>query len=89
MKDETCGFRCTGYQGQKVWAKLHNLPKDIDCQECSNHADLLFKGLHDHVNIGLGKQAYNPKNFTKFAKEVQCSYNSCVKSGQCKEHELA
>jgi len=88
MKDEVCGFKCTGYDGKKVWEKLHKLPKEIDCETCSEHASVLFSGVHDTVSAGLGKPAHDPKNFKKFAKEVQCAYDSCVKSGNCKEHEL-
>ncbi len=83
IKNEACNFRCSGYDGSKVWDKLHKLPKEIDCEECASHADLLFKGIHDHVNIGLGKPPNNKENFRKFAKEIQCTYDRCVKEGRC------
>ena len=83
LKNETCGFKCTGYEGSKVWKKLHQLPKEIGCSECAAHADELFTGVHDAVNIGLGKKIQNPKNFEKFAKEIACTYNKCKKDGTC------
>jgi len=83
LKNERCGFKCTGYEGSKVWSKLHALPKEIDCQECSAHSDSLFKGLHDHVNVNLGKVPFNKPNYKKFVQEVQCGYNTCVKEGRC------
>ena len=83
-KNETCGYRCTGYDGSKVWQKLHSLPKEIDCEECSSHADSLFKGLHDAVNVGLGKKPFDVENYKKFAKEVECSYSQCKLKGWCK-----
>ena len=83
MKDEVCGAKCTGYDGSKVWEKLHNLPKEMDCETCAAHAEELFTGVHDVVNIGLGKKAQNPKNFQKFAQEIACTYKKCKDSGQC------
>jgi hypothetical protein len=76
-------MRCTGYDGSKVWAKLHDLPKEIDCESCADHADSLFSGLHDAVNLGLGKKPHNPKNFSKFAAEIECAYNRCKAEGFC------
>ena len=80
MKNEACGFRCTGYEGKEVWKKLHQLPKEIDCEECSGHADMLFRGIHDHVNAGLGKEIYDEENYRKFVDEVMCT---CKKRGFC------
>ena len=83
LKNEVCGAKCTGYDGAKVWEKIHNIPKEIDCETCAAHADELFTGVHDVVNIGLGKKAHNPMNLKKFMTEVNCVYNKCVETGQC------
>ena len=83
MKNESCGFRCTGYNGSAVWEELHRLPKKIDCAECSDHADFEFRGLHDHVNLGLGKQAYDKQTYNEWVNEVQCTFNRCKKEGRC------
>lgn len=84
LKNETCGFRCTGYDGAAIWNEIHAIPKKIDCEECSHHADLLLKGVHDHVNAGLGKHPFDSKNYKKFYQEVKCTYETCVKEGRCK-----
>ena len=33
LKNEVCGFKCTGYEGGKIWEKLHKLPKEIECDK--------------------------------------------------------
>ena len=83
IKGERCGFRCTGYDGSKIWTQLHNISKQIDCDECASHADMLFKGIHDHVNSGLGKHPFDKQNYKKFYDEVKCGYETCVKEGRC------
>ena len=83
LKNESCGFQCTGYDGKEIWREIHALPQKIDCESCSEHADKLFKGLHDHVNSGLGKEPHDKSNYKKFVDEVNCSYESCVKKGFC------
>ena len=83
MQNERCGFRCTGYDGSSIWTELHKLPEKIDCQECSEHAAMLFKGLHDHVNAGLGHPVYDKHNYSKFADEVACVYAACKREGRC------
>lgn len=88
IKTETCNFRCTGYDGSKVWDKLHSLPKEIDCQECATHAGELFTGIHDIVSVGLGKKPFDNDNLQKFSREVKCVWNTCVKEGRCHGHTL-
>ena len=83
LKNERCGFKCTGYEGSKIWEKLHKIPKEIDCETCSAHTNLLIKGLHDHVNAGLGKNIHDNKNYADFVKEVNCVHDTCVKEGRC------
>ena len=78
LKNEICGFSCTGFNGNKVWSKLHNLHKDIDCEECADHAKRLFEFIHDVVNAGLGKPLHNEKNFNQIYNEIQCVYNKTV-----------
>ena len=83
LKNERCGFKCTGFDGSAIWHEIHNIPKKIDCEECSSHAGMLFKGLHDHVNAGLGKHPFDGKNYKKFYEEVKCTFETCVKEGRC------
>lgn len=74
LKNEICGFSCTGFNGKQVWEKLHKLHKDIDCEECSDHAKRLFSFIHDLVNAGLGKPLHDEKNFNSIYSEIQCVY---------------
>lgn len=83
LKNETCGFRCTGYDGGKVWKDLHSAVEKIDCEECREHGKDLISGVHDLVNVGLGKKAYDAGNFAKFADEVACAYSKCKMDGRC------
>jgi hypothetical protein len=87
MKNDVCGTECTGYDGSQIWKKIHSIPKEISCERCSDHASLLFSGVHDTVNIGLKKPVHDPKAFEKFAKEIQCAYDKCVERGECGSHE--
>ena len=76
----SCGFHCTGYEGAGIWKKIHSIPKEIDCEECSYHAKFELEGLHDHVNAGLGKPIYNKEQYRKWVDEVNCA---CKRSGVC------
>lgn len=78
IKGEICGFSCTGFDGKQVWEKLHKLHKDIDCEECSDHAKRLFEFIHDVVNAGLGKKLHNPINFDKIYNEILCVYAKTI-----------
>jgi len=73
-------FTCTGYDGSKVWKEIHQIHNKIDCGHCADHAKILFLGVHDHVNIGLGKPAFDPKNYHWFAKEVARTYQHGLKN---------
>lgn len=83
IEGERCGFACTGYDGSAQWAKMHKTAEEIPCDSCRDHATKLMKGVHDHVNAGLGKPVFDRKNYAEFADEVACVYASCVKEGRC------
>lgn len=85
IKNETCGFQCTGSDESHVWSHLHNkVPKMFNCGTCSSHYETIMYGLHDFVNIGLGKEPKKVKEFEKLHDEIQCAYNSCKEKGFCK-----
>lgn len=66
-------FICTGADFSDVWNNIHNkiVPEMKErCFNCGNHADPLFKGLHDHVSIGIGKEPKYPKLYDAFVKEI-------------------
>ena len=75
LKNERCGFRCTGYSGVKIWQELEKTVKKIDCETCRDHALELINFVHDVVNAGLGKPLFNEKNFIKIYKQIQCVYD--------------
>ena len=72
-------FTCTGADFSDIWNNLHKVivPKMKDrCYNCGAHADILFKGLHDHVNAGLGKNLEYPKLYESFVKEVTMTHQN-------------
>lgn len=46
------------------------------CYNCGSHADPLFKGLHDHVNVGIGKNPKYPKLYDAFVKEINDTHKN-------------
>jgi hypothetical protein len=83
IEGETCGFKCSGWDGSDYWKKLHDTVKDIPCDLCREDAVPNMSGFHDFVNVGLGKDPYDAANFKKFAKKVQCAYETCKADGRC------
>jgi len=83
IKGANSGFDCTGYDGKHIWKKLHDLPKEIDCENCADHATLEFNGLHDHVNLGLGKSTFNKPKYEEWYNEVIAVHTKCKIDGRC------
>ncbi len=83
IKGERCGFLCTGFDGSKTWEIIHKAAQDIECDSCRDHGMKMVSGLHDFVNVGLGKPAHDPANFREFALEVECALKSCTNEGLC------
>ncbi len=52
----------TGYDGSHSWKNLHNEVKEIECDYCKDKAIKLMRGLHDTVNIHLGKKPKYPND---------------------------
>lgn len=72
-------FICTGADFSDVWGTIHNeiVPMMKErCFNCGNHADPLFKGLHDHVNVGIGKEPHYPKLYDRFVQEIVDTHNN-------------
>jgi len=68
-----CGFKNTGADYNQVWEKFHQIiDKDVDCEECNDHGHLQINGLRDHIKVGIGGKPYNPANYERFVKEVNC-----------------
>jgi hypothetical protein len=58
----------TGYDGSKHWKILHNEVKKIKCDFCKQKGIKLMHGLHDSVNIHIGKKVKYP-NDLKFTHD--------------------
>jgi len=80
---ERCGFECTGYDGSHVWEKWEQDAKEIECEKCSDHAQKWVSFSHDHFNLGLGKQAFDPSNYHQVFQEAECVRNKCIAEGRC------
>ena len=83
IQKETCGFKCTGYEGGKVWTARMKETKKIECETCRDHAVKDESGYHDHVNTGLGQKPHNLSNYKRYVIEVKCVFDECIKSGRC------
>ena len=78
LKNEICGFNCTGFEGGAIWKKLEKAVNEIDCESCREHAQKLISFVHDLVNAGLGKPLYNEKNFISIYNEIDCVYSKTL-----------
>ena len=78
LKNEICGFSCTGFEGKAIWSDLEKIVKKIDCETCREHATELINFIHDVVNAGLGKPLFNEKNFNKIYKQIVCVHDKTI-----------
>lgn len=78
LKNEICGFSCTGFDGSKIWGDIDKAVEKIDCETCHDHAKQLMSFVHDVVNAGLGKKLYDEKNFIKIYNQITCVYEKSM-----------
>ena len=52
----------TGYDGSQKWNLVHEKFNSIPCEYCRQKAIKLGRGLHDSVNVHLGKKKKYPKD---------------------------
>ena len=57
------GNEDTGYDGSHIWTKLDKTVDEIECDFCRNKGRKLINGIHDSINIHLGKIMQKPKDF--------------------------
>lgn len=80
IQKETCGFKCTGFEGKHIWDERMKITKSIECESCRDHAVKDESAYHDHVSAGLGKnELHNEENYLRYADEV-----ACVRAAYCK-----
>ena len=89
IESETCGFKCTAWDGvlengKSAWKEIDKVIESIPCDTCKEHAKPVMSGVHDLVNVGLGEKPFDEKNFKKFVNEVNCVYDKCKEDGRCK-----
>ena len=63
-------FEDTGFDGSKHWKVLHDEVNKIECDYCKEKGVKLMRGLHDSVNLHLGKKAQHPKDFDFALKHI-------------------
>jgi len=77
------GFECTGSDESPTWDKLHKLPTEMNCPYCAGEAKKMFNGLHDVVNMGLGKNAETLDDFNYLVSKVNAVKLACKNDGRC------
>jgi len=80
---EVKGFQCTGSDESATWKKLHNVHKKMNCDHCANETFRFVNGLHDMVNMGLGKKAHTVKDFHYLRNKLNDVNNACQTDGRC------
>jgi hypothetical protein len=67
--------------GNRVWELLHGIANNYGCSSCRPGAKMLISGIHDTVNIFLGKPVYDPENFQKFVEHINEAHRKYEKKG--------
>ncbi len=49
--------------GRRAWSALENACDNLQCEECRNDCLRFINGLHDAINIKLGKPMRTPNDF--------------------------
>ena len=57
------GNENTGYKGAHIWDQLNKTVRKIECDFCRDKGIKLINGMHDSINIHLGKVMKKPKDF--------------------------
>ena len=55
-------FEYTAYDGSRHSRVLHDEINKIECDFCKDKGKKLMRGLHDSVNLHIGKKAQYPKD---------------------------
>jgi len=66
-----CDVNVADICGSGWWAAIHALVGAIPCQSCREHGQALTSGMHDLVNVYLGKPIHNRANFHAVAAAFQ------------------
>ena len=52
----------TGYDGSTHWRVIHNEVNKIGCDFCRQKGIKLMRGIHDAVNVHIGKKVFYPND---------------------------
>jgi hypothetical protein len=70
LMNEEPGEDYTQRLGRKVWYLVHCMADNYGCGSCRPAAQMLFSGVHDAVNIHLGKPIHDPTNWRNFVAAI-------------------
>ena len=88
LMDEAPGDDYTQRLGRKVWHLIHTMADTYGCGTCRPAAQMLFSGVHDAVNIHLGKEVYDKKNWRAFVEAIKHADKHVKSEIEHKEIEL-
>jgi hypothetical protein len=64
--------------GRRAWSALEKACDNLQCEECRNDCLSFISGLHDAVNIKLGKPMKSPNDFNYLRDFVNKMSNSII-----------
>lgn len=53
--------------GRSLWKSLHGLADSWPCAQCQPQMSVWMQGLHDAVNVRLGKPPFRPDAYARYA----------------------
>lgn len=56
--------------GPVVWGILHSVVREIPCAPCREEGLTLLSGIHDVVNVHLGKPIHSPESLCRTAAQA-------------------
>ncbi|TLZ94754.1 MAG: hypothetical protein E6J95_03455 [Methanobacteriota archaeon] len=62
--------------GKSLWKGLHGMSERWPCGRCQPSMVVWMQGLHDAVNVRLGKPSFSPSAFERFSsRALEGSYH--------------
>ncbi|HYU07529.1 MAG TPA: hypothetical protein VEM77_10175 [Thermoplasmata archaeon] len=52
--------------GRALWRMLHGVAEGWPCGRCRPRISVWMQGLHDAVNVRLGKRPFHPDSFARY-----------------------
>lgn len=72
--------------GQRTWQLLHGLADHYPCPPCKPVFQTLASGIHDVVNVHLGKPVHDPRRFKAFVDLVKEAETSLQEKHRLHSH---